>query len=1429
MNYGRSASNSATARAKPVYDWQRFWIARTGTLDLSDAGFLADPVSPLRRAHPSAPALLTELGKYRALVLLGEPGIGKSTTLEAEAARVSAESIADETVSIHVDLRAYSSDALLHQRVFGSPEFIAWTKGNSHLVLHLDSLDEALLRIDSIANLLASELPRYPTSRMSLRIACRTAVWPGRILEPSLNKLWGDDAVGVFELAPLRRRDVVAAAEAHGIEAAGFIRELYAANAVPFAIKPLTLKLLLGLFQLEGRLPRSVADLYTRGCLKLCEESNPSRRDAQRLGALNPAQRLRVAARLAAATMLANRYAVWTGSEADGVPHEDVSLSLLSRGHEAGDFPAFDVSEDNVRETLDTGLFTSRGGVLMGWAHQSFAEFLAAQYLVEKKVSPANILKILLHPAGGLVPQLAVVAAWVSSLSKEIRDSLIESEPLVLLQGDLTNWSNADLSALTASLLNAYDKKNVRDFIPGIADYYARLVRPQLGAQLRPYLADSTKNIVARRAALMIAESCAVADLQPELLNIALDPVCDQELRSRAVAALSTCGDETVPGQVLILAKGELGPDPLNGIRGHALQILWPKHLTAAGLFTMITPPNEGYVGAYVMFLTRILPDSLTVRDLPVALAWATSFVAQVGHNGEFHRKSLADSILIRAWAHLEDRQVIEPLLDYVLTCLRDSGALLRGTGRREQEQFLVDLKSGAARRRQFLLAMARRSVERIDVYHLIRAGLLQRHDLHWLLTLCPGAATADNALNGETLCNMVEMTFDRDDPAHFEALYQSAATWRLLWDHYRGVFEGVPLDSVDAQQLRQNLKMMNELKEKRPPPVTPPPAERVANLLDQFEAGAWRAWSQLNQELTLTPTSTVYGDALEYAITRMPGWIAADELTRQRIVSAAEKYLAIGETSIAQWIGTTSLYFDDLAAYRALIILKELEPAIYDVIPAATWVKWAPAIASVPKHTGSEQPKLHLTVVADALAAAPIEFVSAIRQIMSSERARTGADPKTPVLPGASFFVLRDLEGCWVSEALKQGILAELCDETNSEDQFRTILEALLTTGFAPARDYAVAILAPDRAESGPRALIAASALAMYCAAAAWPVIWKRVSNDPAFARDVFLKLGSSYRFQDSFFAELGEQQCAEAYVLLQRLFPPGNDPQHASGQAHFVGPHESLAHLRDGMVPQIVNRGTPAAVDAMRWIVSQLPNLSWLSFQLRDAEQMMRTKTWSPLSPNDLFRLTDSQNRLLVQSANDLCGLLVGALRKYETELHGEQSPVRGLWDRQGSGKTFRPIEEDGLSDHVSLFLRRELVESGIIANREVEIGRVPGAPVGKRTDIRIDAIKRSDDGAAYDTITAVIETKGCWNAALLTALKSQLYADYMVRLRAPVGIYLVGWFDKTKWDSKDQRKAATPNCPLQQMQEQLDAQADAVPVGFMVRTVVLDCHAH
>jgi hypothetical protein len=126
------------------------------------------------------------------------------------------------------------------------------------------------------------------------------------------------------------------------------------------------------------------------------------------------------------------------------------------------------------------------------------------------------------------------------------------------------------------------------------------------------------------------------------------------------------------------------------------------------------------------------------------------------------------------------------------------------------------------------------------------------------------------------------------------------------------------------------------------------------------------------------------------------------------------------------------------------------------------------------------------------------------------------------------------------------------------------------------------------------------------------------------------------------------------------------------------------------------------------------------------------------------------------------------------------------------------FARVDENTLSDHIKLFLKRELSDSAIVLNREVEVGRVAGAPVGNRTDIKIDADRRGDNSDGYDATVTVIETKGCWNPDLLTAIEDRLRNDYVKRLGAPLGIYLIGWFDKEKGTKETIEEVACPSGP-------------------------------
>jgi predicted NACHT family NTPase len=747
-------------QADPSYPWQRFWVPRDGSIDLSDGGFLRDPQSEFARYSAYKLDTLRELQQFRALALLGEPGIGKSATLQAEFKALQQQAQEDDRLSIHVDLRSFSSDALLHHRVFESPEFTAWQAGNSHLVLYLDSLDEALLRIDSVAALLADELPRHPTARMSIRITCRTAGWPHELLENAFKTIWGEDAVGVFELAPLRRKDVIEAATRRQIDSTRFMEEILKANAVPFAIKPLTLNLLFRIFRNSGHLPERIIDLYSQGCLGLCEEQSPSRRGARRVGQLNGRQRYRLASRIAAVTMFANRFAVWTDPETDQQPDEDVPLSALSTGGETGDFQPFNASEDNLREVLDTGLFSSRGAARMGWAHQGYAEFLAADYLVAKQASPDNILKILCHPSGGLIPQLSTVAAWVASRSETVRSSLIVQEPFALLRGDLLSWSHSDLAALTDALLTAFHEQRAHDFGVGIVHDYQKLAHSGLADQLRPYIIDPAKHVIARRAALMIARACSLRGLQAELLSVALNPADNASTRTHAVSAIGESGDEDAKIQLLPLARAELGPDPHQEIKGRALQILWPNHLTSAELFQLITPPVQGFVGAYVMFLTRDLAKSLSGADLLPALQWATGYARTASQTDEFHTKELADGILMRAWEYLDDPNILHEFTTYLMLVMR---RLHRIFLRNDHNSFECSIPENEPKRHQFLLAILKQEqppLQPADGFRM-RNVFLEVSDLEWLLSISPFGASPIAGINPQSLCALIQAIFN--------------------------------------------------------------------------------------------------------------------------------------------------------------------------------------------------------------------------------------------------------------------------------------------------------------------------------------------------------------------------------------------------------------------------------------------------------------------------------------------------------------------------------------------------------------------------------------------------------------------------------------------------------------------------------------------
>jgi hypothetical protein len=156
---------------------------------------------------------------------------------------------------------------------------------------------------------------------------------------------------------------------------------------------------------------------------------------------------------------------------------------------------------------------------------------------------------------------------------------------------------------------------------------------------------------------------------------------------------------------------------------------------------------------------------------------------------------------------------------------------------------------------------------------------LLQPSDLEWLLSISPCGSDPATGVDEDSLCGLIEAICNVNNPAHFEAIYSVAKNWRALHKRYQEILDGVPLVSPSADRQREYYRLTQELESTNPPPIDPPPAERIRMGLERFENGEISAWWPLTLNLILSPESPYYNE-LNLRITRMPGWTGADDIT---------------------------------------------------------------------------------------------------------------------------------------------------------------------------------------------------------------------------------------------------------------------------------------------------------------------------------------------------------------------------------------------------------------------------------------------------------------------------------------------------------------------------------------------------------------------
>jgi predicted NACHT family NTPase len=1178
--------------SKPDYPWKRFWCPRSGQINLT-GGYLADP-----QLNPDLVSL-EAIAHIPCLVLLGEPGIGKSQEIKNLVEHTERQLNPSHSV-LELNLRSCSS---LATDLIQDQDFINWINGENHLYLFLDSLDEGMLGIQNLATQLADEFKKKKykdkLSRLYLRIACRTAVFP-QVLEKSLEELWNED-LEIYELAPLRYIDVEVAAKRESIESQGFLSEIWDKNLVPLAIKPVTLKFLLNIYKRhDGQFSsdQTLSNLYLEGCRLLAEEVNPSRLGANLRGNLEADQRLIVAARIAAVTVFANQFAVWTGIDQGEIPAEDVLIRQLTLGNETYDHRKTDVTEAAIREVLDSGLFSSRGPNRMGWAHQTYAEFLAAWYLVQHEVSVVQVMELISSsedPENKLVPQLYETAAWLASMREDVLQEIIKTDPDVLLQSDVS--TNADIRAsIVDNLLTQYEQEKLFYRSRDKYHQYSKLNHPGLPTQLRPYICDSSKQINARSLSIDIAEACQASNLQEELVNLALASSQPIYLRVSAARAISSIGDADTKFKLKPLAMVQLSEDEDDQLKGYVLRSLWSDHLKAEELFSVLTRPKKrNFFGSYQMFIDYELLPKLQPDDLVASLNW----IANQGTRCFGHPFSeISDIILIKAWEHFDLPDVVKGFTDAALVQWKKYQPIIAHNNKL-QEQFKTALLKDVYKRRQLVeqtvLAVSASEEDLGFLLSSLSETILVKEDFFWML---------DKIHNDDfhkiqrIWIQLVQWNFNRQDDKQVDALTTAIQKTNTLHEEFEFYLAkaDTPKANYVEKQVRQN-RRSDSL-------VEPSPKVRVLQLLDQLEAGNFDAWWQLNIR-----------NERESDLTKFSEWQEAEQVTRKRIIEGAKNYILQHQGSVDyNWIGTKKYDRPALAGCRALQLLLKESPDFSNGLSIETWKKWTPAIIAAPY---SDQHDSYLEIVKRAYLNAPEESISTLRKLIDKENQEH-----------EYLFAIRRFDKCW-DERLKLALLEKSKDPSLKPKCIGQLLEELIKQGLTEARDFAKSLISfplPAAENEREKAVIASRVLIENLASSSWSFIWPLIQQDSSFGREV-LELAAN-RYPRGMQFNLTETQLADLYLWLVTQYPYNEDPDYSNEVlAHFVTAREDMANLRDATLSQLKGRGSLQACNEIQRLIQELPNLTWLRKTLLAAQESMRRTTWKPPKPEDILQLVATQ----------------------------------------------------------------------------------------------------------------------------------------------------------------------------------------------------------
>ena len=621
---------------------------------------------------------LADFRSDHSYILLGEPGIGKTTALADEAAEAG---VREKLVSAR---RFLSSSANIGPERESGPLFI-------------DGLDEVRT---------AGVDPREPLEKLqhqlralrypSFRLSCRSGRWLGANDSKALSSLEGYADLVVLELNPLTHDDVRQIVAGRGRAAEDFMRAAFDHGLDALLWNPQLLNVLLKSTEsADWRWPANPTEAFERACEALAKEYSEGHRIAQ-YGDPRPSRDavLRAAGKLSALMLIAGKVG-WTVPDTDGA--DILSLTEIKS-----------VEGNAWGAILDSALFHGPAACRRP-THRRIAEYLGARYLDVRMretngVSARRMLALLMGHDGIPLEDLRGLSGWLAALNPEVRQILIQADPIAIAcYGDTSAFSGEECAALLESLESKVSIESAWIPIGVLAPLVGRLGASTIWA----LVAESNRSEARQQLVLLLLRGLSqMCKVQSEgrrkreaaewdrdrdaLLGLIRDATWWPEVRCTALESLghllsgSPIRQEVLKGLLAGIVAGQL-QDTDEQIVSKLLDIMYPKDVLPSEVWTFLEVRPRAHSLAYFQIgWQRVVERSsdTQIRALLDSLCDQSSTLLPklVGHRLD----DFVLALLVRGLARFGEGKEIADLyrwLDLVTFDLVSSQLVLGGHG----------------------------------------------------------------------------------------------------------------------------------------------------------------------------------------------------------------------------------------------------------------------------------------------------------------------------------------------------------------------------------------------------------------------------------------------------------------------------------------------------------------------------------------------------------------------------------------------------------------------------------------------------------------------------------------------------------------------------------------------------------------------------